>query len=108
MFSFDGKIASSSGCQYFDICRSQPGQVAKTFSFDCRGCFPAHGIFPAGVDSTLGELEFGERHDTTPCVREQQRPRWSAVLLDKGTFPLVHELNYPGTESELCRALRQA
>jgi hypothetical protein len=56
MLPFDGKLSGSSESQEFDVWRSQPGQVAKTFSFDCSRslyCFPGHGFLPAGADSTI-------------------------------------------------------
>ena len=71
MLRFGGKFSGSSDSEDFDVCRSQPGQAAKAFSFDSnrsRGCFPGHGFPPADGDSTLYQVDIDVGHGTTPCV----------------------------------------
>ena len=106
MLRFGGKFSGSSDSKDFDVCRCQPGQAARAFSFDgnrSRDCFPGRGFPPADADSTRDQMDIDVRHGTTPRGRQATAPAMESVLAHKGTSPLVHELNWPGTESELCR-----
>ncbi len=66
MFRYGGKFSGSSGSENFDVCRSQPSQVAKTFPFDRSRCFPSYGSIQISDDSTFAPMDITVGHGTTP------------------------------------------